>query len=88
MPEIDAAFGQVVDRQFQSDAIAGKNADMVSSHATRGVRPDDCPVFQCDAKPAVRKHLVHHTIEFQQFFFRQIISPKVSDRKSGGTPSP
>lgn len=89
VPKIDAPFGQVVHRQFEPDAIAGKNADMVSAHATRGVRPDDRAVFECDAKPAVRKHFIDDTVEFQQFFFRQInFSKATSHRKGGGTANP
>ena len=72
VPEIDASFGQVVDRQFEADAIARKDADMVSTHATRGVRPDYRAVFECDAKSAIGQYFVHHTVEFEQFFFCQI----------------
>lgn len=72
VPEIDTPFGKVIDRQFQPNPVAGENTDAVFAHAARCVRRNDRAVFQGNAKPAVREHLIHDAVQFRQFFLCQI----------------
>jgi len=85
VPEIDTPFGEVIDRQFQPNPVASENTDAVFAHAARCVRRNDRAVFQGNAKPAVREHLIHDAVQFRQFFLCQSISPiNVTRRNHSG----
>jgi hypothetical protein len=67
--EGDAAFGQVVGREFQRDLVTRQDADVVLLHLAGGVGDQLVPVLQGDAKTRVRQDFVHDTIHLDQFFF-------------------
>ena len=67
----DAAFGQVVRREFDSDFVARKNTNVVFTHLSRNMRSHNMTVFEFYAKSRVWKRLVNDTFHLNGFFFRQ-----------------
>src|ERR1035437_8614788 len=60
----DASPREVVRRQLDADAVAGRDADEVAPHATRCVGDELVPVLELDLEHRVRQSLgddgVHH----------------------------
>src|SRR6185503_13849919 len=50
----DAAFREVVRRQFDGDGVAFQDADVVLAHLAGDVRRHDVAVLELDAKGSVR----------------------------------
>ena len=67
--EIDAALGQVVDRQFQGDAISRQNANVVLANTTRRVAAYRGAIVEGDTKPAIGEDFLYQTVYFDKFFF-------------------
>ena len=68
--EIDPAFGQIVNRQFQRHAVARENTDVVLAHASGRVSANHDAVVERHAVTAIRKYFVDDTVKLKQFFFR------------------
>src|SRR6185437_7461095 len=68
--EVDPAFGQVVDRQFQRHAVAREDTDVILAHASGRVSANHDAVVERHAVTAVRKYFVDDTVKFKQLFFR------------------
>jgi hypothetical protein len=68
--EIDPAFGQIVNRQFQRHAVARENTDVVLAHAAGRVSANHNTIIERNAITAIRKYFVDDTVKFKQFFFR------------------
>jgi len=69
MPEVNAAFGEVVRRHLDVDFIASQNADAVLAHFARGVSKHFVSIVQLDAEHSVRKDFRHNSFKFEQVFF-------------------
>jgi hypothetical protein len=67
--ECNAAFGEVVGRQFDANAIAGNDSDEVLSHTACDVGDDVVAAFQLDPKSSIGKGFGHRAINFDGFFF-------------------
>ena len=72
VPEVDAALGKVIHRQFQRHAVARENTDVVLAHAARRVRTDHDAVVERHAVAAIGKHFVDNAVQLDEFFFRHI----------------
>jgi len=67
----DAAFGQVVRREFDCHFVARKNTPAVFTHFSRNMCGHNVTVFEFYAKSRVWKRLVNDTFHLNGFFFRQ-----------------
>ena len=52
MAERDSAFGEIVGGEFQSDFVAGKDANAIAAKAASQVRQHHALVFELHAKQA------------------------------------
>lgn len=69
----DAAFCEVVGREFDIDAVAHQDADAVAAHAARNGREDDVVrVVDLNFEIRVRLLVDHDTSHFDQIFFHRI----------------
>ena len=70
-PECDPTLCQIIDGNFDGDAVTGKNPDIVQSHFSRGVAGDDVSVRQFDAEDRVRKNFDHRSFTLDNIFLAQ-----------------
>ena len=78
----DSAFAEVVGRDFDVYAIAGKNFDAVAAQPSGDVRQDHVAVVQLDRKGRARKHLFDVAEDFQRLFFDGVIISRSDDAPS------
>src|SRR3954470_12215971 len=64
----DARPVEVVRRQLDAHAIAGKDADAEAAHLARDVPEDRVPVVELDAEHRVRQRLHHLALELDLLF--------------------
>ncbi len=69
IPVDDPAFGQVVRRQLDIDAVARKNLDAVPAQAPGDVGKDRVPVVEFDRERGARKDLADTAVDFQRGLF-------------------
>ncbi|EDP86746.1 hypothetical protein BMA10399_C0060 [Burkholderia mallei ATCC 10399] len=84
--EIDPPFREVIDRQFQRDAISRENAYAMPAHLTRRISAHHHTVVERDAVTAIRQDFIDDPVEFDQFFFghaRFLCRPKHRFAMSG-----
>ncbi len=68
--ESDAAFGEVVRRHFDLDAVPVEDADIVFAHFAGNVGRNDVAVVQFDAESGVGKGFDNLALHFDDVFFR------------------
>jgi hypothetical protein len=68
MAEGDAAFGQIVWREFQRDFVARQHANAVAAKSACEVREHYALVLQLNAEQAARKFLKHRPGYFNTVF--------------------
>ena len=64
MAEGDAAIIDVVGREFESDFVAGENADVVLLHLAASIGDQLVAVVEGHAETGVRQYLHHYPIHF------------------------
>jgi hypothetical protein len=72
--ESDAAFGEIVGRNFDGDTITRNNADEVLSHFSRDVAEENMVVGQLDPKKRSRKHIHYYSITCDTVVFGHVVS--------------
>jgi len=65
----DAPLRQIVWREFNIDAVTGKNSNTVAAQASRDMREDDVAVVELDGKGRARKNLLNAAQDFKRCFF-------------------
>src|SRR3984957_7300024 len=65
----DSPLGEVVPRQLQGDAVAGKDADAVAAQPAGQVREHDTVMFQLNAEQTARKFFQDNSGDFDIVFF-------------------
>src|SRR5574337_1613582 len=83
----DAAFGQVVGREFDGNAVAGEDADVVLAHAPGDVGEDHMPVVQLHAEGGVRQGLDDFAFHLDVFFFWHARSQSYGEPESAASRS-
>lgn len=68
MPEIDAAFGQIIGRHLDGDAIAGQDADTRLLHSSGRVGQDFRAILELHAEACIRQNIEDDAFEFDQVF--------------------
>jgi hypothetical protein len=71
MAKRDAAFGEVIRRQFHRDFIAGENADAVASQPSGQMGEYDAIMFELDAEQSTGELLQYSSGYFNAVFFTQ-----------------
>jgi hypothetical protein len=71
VPEIDAAFRQIVQGEFERHSIACEDTNVMLAHFAGRVCTNNNAIVERDPILAIGKHLIDDSFEFQQFFFRQ-----------------
>ncbi len=66
----DPAFGEVVRRHLEIDAIAGENLDAVAPQAARNMRENRLAIFEFDGKGGAREYLLDRPEELEGRLFR------------------
>lgn len=69
VPKDDAAFGQIIRRQFECDFIAGQDADKVFLQATSAVGDQFVAVVEVDAEALIGEDFHDRAVHFDEFFF-------------------
>lgn len=72
-PVGNSAAIEVVGREFYPDFVPGEDADEVLAHLSRDVREHLVSVLELYAEHRVRQGLDNHRLDFDCFFFRQIV---------------
>src|SRR4051794_19330837 len=67
-PVNDSTFGQIVGREFHTDAVARDDADKVLAHPTGDVGQNNVSTFDLDAETSIGEGLSNHTLDFESFF--------------------
>ncbi len=65
----NAAFGQIVGREFHADAVARYNTDEVLAHPTRNVGGHKVSTFDFDTKSGIGQRLGYGALHFEGLFF-------------------
>jgi hypothetical protein len=81
IPVDDAAFGEIVGRDLEIDAIARENLDAMAAQAARDVREDRLTRLEFYRERRARKDLFDRSEEFERRLFRRFFS-----RPQGGGP--
>ena len=71
MPEDQAAFIEIVRRDFDGDAVTGQSADSVLFHPPGRVCDDHVIIDEAHTKAAFRQHLRYDALKLQNFFLGQ-----------------
>jgi len=69
----DAAFGEVVGRHLEIDAVAGENLDPVAPEAAGDVGQDRLAVLQLDRERRTRKDLLDRAEQLERRFLRRLL---------------
>jgi hypothetical protein len=67
----NAAFTEIVRRQFDGDGVTGENPDIVLAHFAGDVGSHNVTVLQLDTKGRVGKRVGNDAFHLQGFFFSQ-----------------
>jgi len=71
MPERDAALSQIVGGEFEGDAVAGQNANAITTKAPGQVSQHNAVLFQLNAEQTAGKLFKNGTGDFDAIFFAQ-----------------
>jgi hypothetical protein len=65
----DAALAEVIRRQFDLDAVAGEDANVVFAHTPRDVGGEDVSVVEFNPEHGIRQGFEHLSFHFNDVFF-------------------
>jgi hypothetical protein len=72
-PIDNPTFGQIIGRQFDTNAVARHDADEVFAHPASHVRQHVMAAFNLNAKSRVGESLHHDALDFERWFLFLLI---------------
>src|SRR5262249_5268923 len=91
VPKRDAAFAQVVWRDFQGDLVTGDHTNVMLAYLCCAVSDQIVSVVECDAIARIGHDLGHDAIHFEKFFLGHKDPAQMKKKKPGelpGSPRP
>jgi hypothetical protein len=90
MTEGDAAFGQIIRRQFHRHLIPSQNPDAITAETAGEMSQNDAIVLELNAKQTAREFLENGSSYFDTVFFAQCCSllSILSDSSTGRATGP